>query len=171
MKIIRLMGKWLVLSVFAFLLFLSAGVVSASSWYDYGYGYGGYGSYECGYGYGYGDCYRAETFRDTTENKHTTVSTFEDRYTTEKVKTVTTSYTDIQRETRTPIYSGYSRYPYRTFYYPSRTVIGHVDGYPSSYWRYKEPYDNSDPYHRDSRYSYYYEPRYDSYLGYYNWRY
>ena len=183
-----MMSKRLVLSVFVFAILFVLAINAVSAWGGYGYG-GGYYGYNSGYrdyndcggygfggygygGYGYSPCYRTDTFRDTTENRHTTISTSRDRFTTESIRTVTTSYTDIQRETRTPIRMQISSpfFPFRTFY-PSRTVIGNVDGYPSSYWRFKEPFDPNNPRHMDSRYSYYYQPRYDPNLGYYNWRY
>ena len=152
------MSKRFILLVSALLFFLAIGVVSAThNTYGYlgsGYGYGAYGynsgyrdyGYGCGgygYSYGYGGypCdYRTDTFRDTIEKKRTTISTHSDRYTTERITTVKTTYKDIQRETRVPSY--YPYYSYSTFY-PSRTVIGRVGGYP------------------------YYDPN----LGYYNWRY
>lgn len=139
------MNKRLVLLLFVGLMFLSANIVSASSWYD-----SRYGNYGCDYSYSNSPCYyKTETFRDTTENKHTTVLTSKDRYTNERIKTVTTSYTDIERETKIPVYG---RGDYRVFY-SGRTNMG-SSGYEPRY-RYS-----------DYRYSYN-VPGYVSYPDYY----
>ncbi|MEK6840421.1 MAG: hypothetical protein AABX79_00520 [Nanoarchaeota archaeon] len=138
------MDKRLVLLLFVGLIFLSAGFVSAGSWYDYDYGYR---SQDCDhgyrYGYSYSPCYyKTETFRDTTENKHTNVLTSQDRYVNERIKTVTTSYTDIERETKIPVYYSYGQ-PYRDrdyrVFYPGRTNMGsfgYEPGYRYSDYRY-----------------------------------
>lgn len=89
---------------------------------------------------------------------------------TEKVSTTTRTTRKIE-----------SYYP-NIYYSPS--PVYHVSAptsysqYPSSNWRYKKPYNCYD-YECSPRYRnynsyqrpYYYEPRYDSNLGYYNWRY
>ncbi len=149
------MDKRIALLFFVGLIFLSAGFVSAGSWYDYDYGYGN--QQDCDYGYRYSPCYyKTETFRDTTENKHTTVLTSKDRYSNERIKTVTTSYTDVERETKIPVYYSYSPSykdrDYRVFY-PGRTNMGSFGYEP----RYK---------YSDYRYSYN-VPGYVSYPDYY----
>ena len=151
MKTIRPMNKWLVLPVFVLLLFLALEVASVSATHSYGYNYGGYGlnRYDCGYGYErYGNCYRTETFRDITENKHTTITTSEDRFNRETVKTVTTTFIDKKRETRTPSFT----YSYGT-YYPRRAFVGSRDYAGYSDIGFRRAFS--------PEYNYRYEPGYD----------
>ncbi|HKZ33730.1 MAG TPA: hypothetical protein VJ142_00635 [Candidatus Nanoarchaeia archaeon] len=150
------MSKRFILLVSALLFFLAINVVSAThNTYGYlgsglgsGYGYGAYGynsgyrdyGNDCGSGYGgygyygYRSPCRTDTLRDIVEKKHTTISTHSDGFTNQRVVTVKTTFRDVQIETRTPTYSPF--YGYRTFY-PSRTVIGNVGGYP-----YYDPYQD-----------------------------
>jgi|TARA_Y100000310_G_C20540748_1_gene743167 hypothetical protein len=100
--------------------------------------------------------YEVNDFRETTEFKQTTEQKIGDFWDFESTKRTITETTEVRKRTRTPIYNSYYR-PY-----------GNYD-LPRSNWRFKEPYKESD--YVGSHYNdYYYKPRYDSNLGYYNWR-
>lgn len=158
MRTIRLMSKWLVLTVFVLLLFLALEVASVSATHSYNYNYGGYGwnRFDCGYGYErYGNCYRTETFRDITENRRTTIKTTEDRFNRETVKTVTTTFIDTKRETRTPSFT-YSRTSY-----PRRAFVGSRDYSGYSDIGFRRAFNQGYNYYDDTDYGY--PP------GYYGW--
>ena len=100
--------------------------------------------------------YRINDFKEITEFKQTTEQKVGDYWNFESTKRTITERTVVRKITRTP------------FYYPYYKSYGNYY-VPQSNWRFKEPYRYND--YANSRYSdYYYKPRYDPYLGYYNWR-
>lgn len=105
--------------------------------------------------------YNINDFRETTEFKQTTEQKIGDYWNYQTTKRTITEKTEVRKVTRTPnyyySYSYYSPNSYRNYYVPS------------SNWRFKEPYVHSR--YANAPYNdYYYKPRYDSSLGYYNWR-
>jgi len=103
--------------------------------------------------------YNINDFRETTEFRQTTKQKIGNYWDYESTKRTITEKTEVRRVTRTPTYS---YYPYYSNSYRNSYV-------PYSNWRFKEPYTSSRyvnaPYN-----DYYYKPRYDQRLGYYNWR-
>lgn len=100
--------------------------------------------------------YNADDFRETTEFRQTTEHRTGDFWNSQTTKRTITEKTEVRKKIRTPNHYYYSRYP--------------GDSYvPYSNWRFKEPYRHSN--YVNAHYSdYYYKPRYDYNLGYYNWR-
>lgn len=141
------MNKKLLLFLVVMTLFLSINVVSAS--------------------YFFGSQYRTNDFKEITEFKQTTEQKVGDYWNFESTKRTITEKTEVRKRTRTPFY--YPNYrSYGNYYAPYRTSYGNYY-VPRSNWRFKEPYKYSN--YANSPYSdYYYKPRYDPYLGYYNWR-
>jgi len=110
--------------------------------------------------------FRTNDFRETTEFTQTTQNTISDYWNFESTKRTITERTEVRKRTRTPIYS-YSSYS------PNRYGSNYAPSF--SNWRYKEPF-NFNRYDFNNRYNnqyndYYYKPRFDSRLGYFNWRY
>lgn len=104
---------------------------------------------------------KTDSYKETTEFKKVTETNTRDYWNSETVKTTISEKTEISRTSRTPYYSGYYAPSYSSYYY---------NPVPYSSWRYKEPY-NYYNYENAHYRNYYYKPRYDSELGYYNWRY
>jgi len=135
------MNKKPLLFLVAIIFFLSINLVSASYFFE--------------------PKYKINDFKEITEFKQTTEHKVGDFWNFESTKRTITEKTEVRKRTRTPIY-------YSSYYYPN--YGGYRDSYiPFSNWRFKEPYEHSN--YANSHYSdYYYKPRYDPYLGYYNWR-
>lgn len=115
------------------------------------------------YFFDYSPRYKTDSYKETTEFKRTTEHKTGDFWNYESTKRIITEKTEVRRRTRTPYYPSYGEY-YRYDYRPY--------GYkpvPYSSWRYKKPYDHRDYIHAPYD-DYYYKPRYDAQLGYYNWR-
>lgn len=95
--------------------------------------------------YNYDDRYKqVTTFDKKTEERRD----FKNGY--EKITTSFSQRTEIERKSTGPNHYSFSHSNWN---------------YPASNWRYSYPnYDTS-------KYNYYYKPRYDYNLGYYNWRY
>ena len=95
---------------------------------------------------------------------------------TEKVSTTTRTTKTTQGYYPNSYYQSYPSYNYNSYYRPSQYAPTQIYRAPSySNWRYKEPYNrcNYNPCNSYNTYTtpYYYQPRYDSNLGYYNWQY
>lgn len=109
-------------------------------------------------GYFFYPNYQTDDFSEITEFKKVTEQNTGNFWNFESTKRTIIEKTEVRTRTRTPSYSYYN---YPTSYGNSYD--------PFSSWRFREPYDSQnyiDSHHGD----YYYEPRYDSNLGYYNWR-
>ena len=128
------------------LILLLSFTASAKSWSDLNFDSG----------WGSDDDYRTNRYKETTEFKKTTEQEIKDDWYHESWKTTITEKTEYEREVKTPVYR----------YYPFYYFKDRYRYYPSS-WRYKEPYSSWKA--RDKE-DYYYKPRYDPYLGHYNWR-
>ncbi len=87
--------------------------------------------------------------------------------TTRTTKTTEGYYPNIYYSSRT--------YPSSYYYKPSQYAPTQIYRIPSySNWRYKEPYNNCNYnpcYFNTYTKPYYYQPRFDSNLGHYNWQY
>ena len=105
--------------------------------------------------------YKTDSHKEVIEYKHTTEDSYKDYWNSEKVKTTVTQKTEIKRTNKKPDYSYYDYH--KPYYYGYHYV-------PYSSWRYKEQYNYYRYKDSDER-DYYYKPRYDYSLGYYNWRY
>jgi len=100
--------------------------------------------------------YNTDDFREITEFRQTTEHRTGDYWNSQTTKRTVSEKTEVRRKTRTPTYSSYYGYPRDSYV-------------PYSSWRFKEPYRHSN--YANARYNdYYYKPRFDSNLGYYNWR-
>ena len=111
--------------------------------------------------------YKTQTYKDTTEYKRTTETGYKDRWNDEKLKTTVTEKTEYSITTKRPDYRTDVYYGYNSPSYRYNDRDDKYRDYGSS-WRYKEPYSEWKQTGKDD---YYYKPRYDTYLGYYNWRY
>ncbi|MCH8945934.1 MAG: hypothetical protein IIA85_03355 [Nanoarchaeota archaeon] len=107
-------------------------------------------------GFHYPSQYTTNDFKQTTEFRQTTEQRIGDYWNYELTKRTITEKTVVRKVTRTPSYNPYYS-SYGNYYVPY------------SNWRFKESYVNSRyvnaPYN-----DYYYKPRYDYTLRYYNWR-
>ena len=126
-------------------LIVSVNNISASSYYTDDYGY----RYRPLFSDTHDVEYKTTSYKDTTQYKQKTVSETKDPWSSEKIVVETSTKTSVERKNKVPIFSGYN---YR------------YERVPSSSWRYKEPY------YFWKNNNYYYKPKYDSDLGYYNWR-
>ena len=137
-----------ILTAILFLVFAVLLVKTASAGYYYDDNY--YGASKPNYVTDYS--------KETTEFKKTTFSKTESPWGYEKKTTSFIEKTTVEREDKTPINIGYYPFNYKIGYYPSS-------------WRYKPDYKYIDYGKDDYRKPYYYQPRYDSVLDNYNWRY
>ena len=118
--------------------------------------------------------YQTDNFRETTEFKRVTVQNTGNFWNYESTKKTVIEKTETRKRIRTPSYSyyNYPNYYGNSYYnYPNYRARSYFDNsyVPSSSWRFKESYDNRK--YVNAHYNdYYYKPRYDSSLGYYNWR-
>jgi len=135
------MNKKLLLFTFISLIFLILSINAVSGFFHY-------------------PEYRTDDFRETTEFKQTTERKISDPWYFESTKRTITETTEFRKRTRTPIYSYYS-------YSPKRYDYNYAPSF--SNWRYKEPYKARN-FGNSRNDEYYYKPRYDPGLGYYNWR-
>ena len=116
-------------------------------------------------GYYFYPKYQTDDFREITEFKQTTERKIGDFWNYESTKRTITEKTEVRKRTRTPTYFPY--YNYYGGYSYSNSYRGSYA--PFSSWRFKEPYEHKN--YVNVHYSdYYYKPRYDYNLGYYNWR-
>lgn len=150
----KLMDKKYMLIATALCLSLLVSLTSAYTYYYPEHSY---------YGSGLLSYFDRNTLRSTTftENEESVVIDIPGG--TKKITTTVTQKTTVKKNLF-PYYS----YPYFTDY--ASTGYGPTYKYSSVYpsnWRFKEPYYSFNTYTTP----YYYEPRYDSNLGYYNWRY
>ena len=106
-------------------------------------------------GFHFNSQYNTNDFRETTEFRQTTEQRTGDFWNFESTKRTITEKTEVRKVTRIPIHfsSSFSR-------------NSHV---PFSNWRFKEPYVHSRFANAQNN-DYYYKPRYDNSLRYYNWR-
>ena len=115
----------------------------------------------------FGSQYNVNEFKEITEFKQTTTQKVGDYWNFESTKRTITEKTEVIKRTRTPSYNPYYN-SYGNYYTPGYRSYGNYY-VPQSNWRFKEPYQYSN--YVNSRYNdYYYKPRFDPYLGYYNWR-
>ena len=139
--------------LFAVVFILGVNLISAGNYWSYHDVYNDY-RYQGNYYSGYNEKY------EYTKTIKTKADYDWDSY---KTKTTITEKVEVKR---TPAYSYYYSTPYRNYYNPPTDYTKHID---YSSWGYKEVYDND--YYDDSNYqNYYYQPRYNYNLGYYNWR-
>ena len=98
---------------------------------------------------------KKDTFREITDFKKTTETTHRDPLNFERIKITNSQRIEVFRESRSP---SYNSMPYSNFRYSS----------PSNYrWSDSRCDINDNRCRRD----YYYQPRFDHNMGYYNWRY